>query len=363
MPELLEIWLYMLTILLMLGAGLILHLFIHELGHLLFGLATGYGFVYFYFFAWVLTRTGGRLFLDKLRLEGVQGQCMMVPSDRFQPEKHPVVPYNLGGSMANLIVVGITYAAWLLSSRGLWFTGLCLGFGGAGLCVCLINVIPQWNRGIPNDGYNLWAICKSGAARICFIHQLKITHALVEGIPLGRMPSSWFETPEGADWSNPHCAATGYAQAMRGLEAMDFQNTRARVDWLLEHAKGLARIHRMELQAERLFLSLLLREDRSEPAGAEWTRIYTEELRGYLQRNGRSLPHKRHLYALARLADQDPEQARKCRDDFEALAGSSPHPEQVRTYRALMDQVDALYDRQMKSAAHGPDEAPRCDAR
>ena len=59
--------------------AIVLNTFFHELGHLIFGLLTGYRFLSFRIFGLMLTRESGSLRFKKHSMPGTLGQCLMAP--------------------------------------------------------------------------------------------------------------------------------------------------------------------------------------------------------------------------------------------------------------------------------------------
>ena len=60
----------------------ILQIVLHEGGHLLFGLLSGYRFVSFRIFNWTLIRQEGKFRLKRFGIAGPGGQCLMLPPDQ-----------------------------------------------------------------------------------------------------------------------------------------------------------------------------------------------------------------------------------------------------------------------------------------
>ena len=58
----------------------VLQIVLHEGGHLLFGLLSGYRFVSFRIFNWTLIRQEGKFRLKRFGIAGTGGQCLMFPS-------------------------------------------------------------------------------------------------------------------------------------------------------------------------------------------------------------------------------------------------------------------------------------------
>lgn len=83
--------------------GFLIHIVIHETGHLIFGLMTGYSFVSFRIGSFTLIKENNKLKHKKFNIPGTAGQCLMMPSD-LKDGKFPFVIYNFGGVIMNLVV-------------------------------------------------------------------------------------------------------------------------------------------------------------------------------------------------------------------------------------------------------------------
>ena len=125
-------FLSLIVLLVCLYAGILLHTIIHEGGHMVFGLLTGYGFVSFRVLRWTWVRKDGRLVVRKYFLPGTLGQCLLSPPKGYgDTADAPYVLYHLGGVLANLIVTAILMA---LTSLKKWKTAQCIRHSGAALC-------------------------------------------------------------------------------------------------------------------------------------------------------------------------------------------------------------------------------------
>ena len=61
--------------------AIVLHIILHEGGHLLMGFATGYRFISFRIASVAFIRKEGRIRIRRFRLAGTGGQCLMSPPD------------------------------------------------------------------------------------------------------------------------------------------------------------------------------------------------------------------------------------------------------------------------------------------
>ena len=90
-------------------AGFVLALYlqtaVHEAGHLVCGLLSGYRFCSYRLGSLMLLREEGRLRLRRLKIAGTAGQCLMAPPP--WSEELPVILYNLGGCLFNLLRIAL----------------------------------------------------------------------------------------------------------------------------------------------------------------------------------------------------------------------------------------------------------------
>ena len=82
---------------------------IHEIGHLVFGLATGYTFSYYSFlsFAWMRKKDGKVVFCCNKNSFSL-GKCLMAPPKK--EEFFRFKAYTLGGGLANLFLAIIVFS-------------------------------------------------------------------------------------------------------------------------------------------------------------------------------------------------------------------------------------------------------------
>lgn len=109
---------FLMSILLLLLA-LFLQVILHEGGHLVFGLATGYRFVSFRIFNLTFIRKDNKLCIKRFSIAGTGGQCLLVPPEK-PLERVPTILYNLGGVLTNLLT-SIIALSLLITINGMPF--------------------------------------------------------------------------------------------------------------------------------------------------------------------------------------------------------------------------------------------------
>lgn len=172
---------------------MILHTIIHEAGHLVFGLLSGYRFLSYRVFSFTIVKKEGKLAVKKLKVPGTMGQCLMYPPEWKEEEPYPYVLYNLGGGLFNIIsCILILPLAFIGSPLAAWISGV---FIFTGVIMVITNLIPM-TIGIPNDGKNCLDCKKSKEAQRAFYLQLKINADMSDGAELTDFPPELFEVQE-----------------------------------------------------------------------------------------------------------------------------------------------------------------------
>lgn len=189
-------------------ASTILQLFIHEAGHLVFGLLSGYRFLSFRVFSLTFVKKDGKIVIKKLKIPGTAGQCLMYPPKWDDRKKYPYALYNLGGGFLNLIAGAVFLPLCFLGNTGLSVAVGIFAFTGA--VTGLSNIIPC-TIGIPNDGKNFMWCKKSIDNRKAFYLQLAMNAEMSDGKQLLDYPVEHFRLSEQADLRN---SLTGYLRLM-----------------------------------------------------------------------------------------------------------------------------------------------------
>ena len=178
---------YLALLLLALYVIFFLQIVIHEAGHLIFGLLSGYRFSSFRAGSLMWVKTGGRLRFRRLSIAGTGGQCLMAPPEKVDG-RFPVALFNLGGSILN-ILSGFMFLGLSFLLRELpWARLLMLMAAVTGFVFGLINGIPFSTKLVNNDGHNALSLRKSPEAGEAFWQMLAINARMSEGKRLRDMP-------------------------------------------------------------------------------------------------------------------------------------------------------------------------------
>ncbi|MBQ7835096.1 MAG: hypothetical protein IJ385_04870, partial [Ruminiclostridium sp.] len=129
------------------------HVIIHEGGHLVCGLISGWKYLSFRVGNLTLVKQDGKLKCKKTTVAGTGGQCLMIPP-QCEPEKCPFFLYLLGGGLANLLTGGLAFLA-AIPLGGIAEIILTI-FGILGIGLGLSNLFPAKMSGTMNDGYQIF---------------------------------------------------------------------------------------------------------------------------------------------------------------------------------------------------------------
>lgn len=306
-----------------------LEIVLHEAGHLVFGLLTGYGFVSFRVGSLMLLKNEQGWRVRKFRLGGTGGQCLLDPPP-IVDGKMPHVLYNLGGVIVNLIAAVVCFGCTFLCEDGTLVHALLVTAACVGLLFALTNGLP-----VPmeqaNDGRNALDLGKEPEALTAFRTQLVVNKLNVNGMRLKDMPAEYFVWPEQESRSNVLIAGIAILCANRLLDGHRFGECAARLDEMLaDEPEKLPGMFRKLLLNDRIYLHLL--EGESEIAQQLMTK---EQLKFMKVMNGQ-LPIHRTAYAYALLAEGNSANAERALEEFEKAAKNYPHEQEIASERELI---------------------------
>lgn len=157
-------------------------IFVHELGHLVCGLLTGYTFSSFRWLSWLIKRDNqGRFVIHRFAVKGTAGQCLMIPPS---VKPLPIFWYNFGGVFFNILHALLTFILMLII-ESYWFTLLGLTL----ICVNTLFVLLNWAKldYLSNDGSNYEAVKNNPLSREAMYYILRINSELSKGARLSSL--------------------------------------------------------------------------------------------------------------------------------------------------------------------------------
>jgi len=312
-------------------AALILQIIIHEAGHLVFGLLTGYRFISFRVYSFMWMKDNDRIRFKRMSIAGTGGQCLMAPPD-LKDGKMPVQLYNYGGAIMNLIASAISGGLSLLCPAGSLFRPFLLMMLVTGIAYALMNGLPLRMSLANNDGRNAWDLARSPEAVQAFWTTMKMNELSARGVCLRDMPEEWFAVPDEEGMKNGITSSLGAVACSRLMEQGRFEEADALMERLLSQPNGIPGVLRKMLVCDRIYVELT-RGNR--PEALEGLR--TKDQLKFMKSMKKYPSVLRTEYAYALLAEKDPEKAQTVMEAFEKAARTYPNPNDITIERELME--------------------------
>ena len=311
--------------------AILVQIIIHEAGHLVFGLATGYRFSSFRIFSLMWLKENGKIRFSRMSVAGTGGQCLMSPPD-LKDGKMPVMLYNFGGALLNLfaaLVFGgimLLCPAWSL----IWLVLLFLVI--TGVAFALINGFPLGTGPVNNDGRNALDLSRSPEAVKAFWIQMKVNEMISRGIRVRDMPEEWFEMPSDEAMQNGIIATLGVLACNRLMDEKRFADAERLMAHILSNETGVVGLHRILLTCDRMYVELI------GPNRAEVLKGMLSKEQKKIMKAMKQYPSVlRTEYAYALLCEKDTEKAGSIRKHFKKAAETYPYPGEICAERELMD--------------------------
>lgn len=329
----LEFWEGMLAMVLAIYGAMLIQIIVHEAGHLVFGLISGYEFSSFRIGNMMFLKEDGKIRLRRFSIAGTAGQCLMSPPDLVDG-KMPVVLYNLGGCIFNLIVSAIFGVLACVSGENPIAFIIYVAFAVIGIAFALTNGIPLMVGPISNDGHNAISLGKNPKAMQAFWLQLKVNNEQAKGKRLKEMPESWFPIPADEDMDNGLVAALAVFHASWLVDQLRLEEATEYIKNLLSKETGLIGLHRSLLICERIYCELVVKKNTSEAIY-----LHNKEYDKFVKSMKNTPSVIRSEYAYALLAEKDEKKAEELLARFEKVAKTYPYPREIEGERELLSLI------------------------
>ena len=308
----------------------ILHIILHEGGHLVAGLLTGYRFVSFRFLNFTLIRKDGRLQWRNFELSGTLGQCLMAPPDK-PLEQIDTRWYNAGGVLVNVILVLLALLLLWALDMPKWVNIFLLMMAFIGITVTLMNGIPMKIGGVANDGFNLLQLEKDLPGKQCFCNMLDINALSQEGQLYTEMPERLFALPEPLDWKNSMHMSSVLSSATRMMALHQWEEAYQLLTEACNYKDDYMKLYQLEVENMMTQVCILTGRD------DEARQHYTKEVAKYVAMHASTHSDKQFTtMAVALALDGDRPKAEQVTQKLEANRDKYIHQSDVAMCLDLM---------------------------
>lgn len=304
-------------------------LILHESGHLVCGLASGYRFSSFRVGSLMLFKDGDRLKFKTLSIAGTGGQCLMLPPQN-EDGRIPFQLYFLGGVLANFISSAIFALLYFVTSRTSILSPLLGALAIIGLTIGLMNAIPLRLTMLDNDGRTLRTLKKDPQAVLAFSQMMQIHSRIAAGDRVKDMPQYLFQTPDSADMTNAMIASIEVYRCNRLLDEQKFAEAADSIRALLASGAVIAGIHRGLLVCDLAYCALMTDQK------FEATALLSPQQQKFMKSMKRFPGVLRTQYAVALISNHDAALAADVQTKFDRMAVRYPYTSDITSERELM---------------------------
>jgi hypothetical protein len=202
---------FLITFLLSYTIAYVISIPLHEAGHLLFGLLTGFRFHSFRLLSCVWIKEDGILVRKKSKSVAI-GQCLMSPPN--QENNFKFVLYNLGGGLLNFFCFFIAFLLFIVLRGDDIAEIILIGFFVANLVLSVMSLVPMCFR-LPNDGYNVLKASRSPDAKHGMYLMLRVNDEIANGKRYREYDEDAFGVSDTAKLSNCFVAYIVMCEAAR----------------------------------------------------------------------------------------------------------------------------------------------------
>ena len=316
----------------------ILQFALHEVGHLLFGLATGYKFSSIRIYKYALVKDDSGFHIKKFNIQGTGGQCIMTLPEDTNPTRVPFFWYNAGGVIVNVLLFAISIAVLSYCDLGMVADSFFIMLAITGAFIALINGIPLSFNGLCNDGRNILLLMRDKRSRHFFLRMMQVASELSRGKRLKDMPREWFEDIP-VDSPKDYFLLTNRINYAALLEDLGrFDEARQVYEEINSFGKDLPGMIKLDIGADHILMELLTtaRHDIVDT-------IYDKSQQAYINSSYKFSPIKAVAqYALALHHDNDPVRAKQMLDELESHREDYLMPGEYLTAIYLVGQCDTL---------------------
>lgn len=317
-------------------SAFVAQIIIHEGGHLIFGLLSGYKFISFRIGSFMILKTNDEVKLKRFSIMGTGGQCLMAPPDVID-ESTPYILYNLGGSINNLISAILLFILSKYIDNTSYLNSFIYLSSIIGVVFAILNGVPI-HGDVDNDGYNILNISKNIEAKKCFFNQLKINELVTKGIRLKDMSEEYFKIYDENYISNSFVVSQSVFACGRAIDNMDFKYAEEIGKYVLKHSEELIPVYKYMITLEMIFCELI-GENRKEVIDL----LYSKEVKKFEKISKDNISVLRIRYAYCIFYKDNLKEAEKVIDLFNRTAKKYPNKCEIESERELISYINELY--------------------
>lgn len=225
---------------------------IHECGHLIFGMLTGYKFLSIRFGNMMWIKTDKGIKFKKFSLAGTGGQCLLDPPEIIDGT-YPFVLYHAGGVLMN-VIVSIICGLLMFVVKNPVIQLFLVYMIFMGFTFVITNGIPL----SINDGHNIMDMKKNPQIAYHCWQQMKLAALSTQDIRLKDIPEDYFDETIGFTTSLD--IAIYVLTYQRYMDQKDYEKAENLINEILK-INDIVDLHKHMITNDLIFIKLLKDED------------------------------------------------------------------------------------------------------
>ena len=316
--------------------SMILQTIIHECGHMIFGLLSGYEFLSIRFFNFMWIKSDDKIQFKMNNVPNTLGQCLM-SIDKYQ-EPFPFLLYHLGGVLNNIISALFLFLICYFINNP-YIQSFCFSTGVFGITMAIINGIPL-ELGIDNDGRNIVNMMKYPLCQYACFQQLKIGEYMSKGYSLKDIDKQYFTLYKQNDLSL--CLTISLFTILREIDLGNYQRACVIANDILENTPSINEQLSYVLKSLVVYGLLL-----SDPTNEDITNIRNEKYLKMTKLLKRDLTTLKVEYAYALLHNHDTTQAQDLLKQLNKVCSTHPYQGEIESEKRQIEMINNIYEKSL----------------
>lgn len=324
----------------------LLHTIIHEGGHLIFGLLSGYRFSSFRVGKFMIKKENNKFVVKKYELAGTGGQCLLAPPQLIDG-KMPYFWYNIGGALMNILFALISILIMIFTSEIKIISLFFFTFAMVGIFMGMANGIPLRVGELDNDGMNVISMSRDAYAVKAMWQQLKVNELISRGVKILDVPEEYFEIPAEANLKNPLISSVVVFKCNRLMAERRFEDADSEMDKLLNGEAVIVGIHKALLKIDRAYCEMIS-ENRREVVD----KFLDKDTKAIMNAMKTFPSVKRIEYSYALLVEKDVNKANEIKEKLLNIKKDYPYPSDIEDEMELMQYAYEKYNMEVENGQH-----------
>ncbi len=312
-------------------ASIFIQIFLHELGHSLAAIFSGYDFTFFRLGSFALVKKNGKLKIAKFEIPGTGGQALFAPKGKAY-ENFPYKIYMYAGIISNLFFSILAFII-MYFNKNYFLDQFSYFFASVGIYIFLTNGL-KIDANILNDAMQVKLLDKYEEYRIFTKYNLKIARLLVDGKEIKDMDQDEVDFILSCD---NQFAEMGILKGDYYSQNLDLDKAKEEYEKALDKEVLSGKLQKQALINEIIYLSLIKKDQ------VNYEKYFTKEFEFFLDNFLMKLVNGYYTkYAKLLLIDKDQKAAEKLKTQYIRFRKNYIFESEIRLADKKIQLVDQL---------------------